>query len=105
MAQWLVATSIDYTRRGFDSHTSPLSKGLLSRVVASGNGCPRLYWVSSASCTMDMSVMSRGIFHVSLYSHQVEINSLRKVIAIRTRRIEVSMVDLDLDLSGRLVGH
>ena len=105
MAQWLVATSMDYTRRGFDPHTSPLSKGLLSRVVAPGNGCPRLYWVSSASCTMDVSVMSRGNVHVPLYSHQVEINSLRKVIAIRTRRIEVSVVDLDLALSGRLVGH
>ena len=90
VAQWLVATSMDYTRRGFDPHTSPLSKGLLSRVVAPGNGCPRLYWVSSASCTMDMSVISRGILHVSLHSQQVEIHPLRKVIAIRTRRIEVA---------------
>ena len=78
---------------------------LLSREVTLGIGCPRLYWVSSASCTKDMSVMSRGIFQVSLYSQQVEVNSLRKVIAIRPRRIEISMVDLDLALSGRLVGH
>ena len=66
---------------------------------------PKLFWVSSASCTMDMSVMSKGNFHVSLYSQQVEINSLRKINAIRTKRIEVSMVDLDLVLSGRLAGH
>ena len=36
----------------------PLSKWLLPRVVASGNGCQRLYWVSSAMAVhMDMSVI------------------------------------------------
>ena len=105
MVQWSVAMSLDCLRREFESHTSPLSNILLHGVVTSGIECPTLYMVSSASCAMDMSVVSRGIFHVSLYSQQVEINSLRKDIAIRTRRIEVSMVDLDLDLSGRLVGH